>query len=169
MDAADFRVLYDYNAWANLRTLEACAVLTPEQFLQDMKSSFSSVRDTLAHIYGAEFIWFERWNLRSPSGLAAASDFPIFELLRRKLTELDRSLIDFVAKLTTEDLSRDLHYRMTNGTPQTGPLGPMLQHVANHSTYHRGQVATMLRQLGAKAVSTDLIYYHRELAKQATA
>lgn len=169
MDPADFRVLYDYNAWANRRILEACSSLTPEQFLQDMKSSFASVRDTLTHIYGAEFIWLERWNSRAPADLPAPADFPTFESIRSKLTELDRLLIDFVLQLTPEILSRDLHYKMMNGTLQSGPLGPMLQQVANHSTYHRGQVATMLRQLGLKAVSTDLIYYHRELSKQATA
>lgn len=169
MDAADFRILYEYNAWANRRTLEACSALTPEQFVQDLKSSFVSVRDTLAHIYGAEFIWFERWNSRVPSTLPAPADFPTFESIRGKLIEMDRSLIDFVSRLTPETLSRDLHYKMTNGTPQSGPLAPMLQHVANHGTYHRGQVATMLRQLGLKALSSDLIYYHRELAAQATA
>jgi len=168
MDAADFRALYDYNAWANRRTLEACIALTPEQFLQDMKSSFPSVRDTLAHIYGAELIWLERWNSRAPTGLPAPADFPTFESIQGKLTEMDRLLVDFVSRLTPEILSRDLHYKLMNGTAQSGRLGPMLQHLANHSTYHRGQVTTMLRQLGLKAVSTDLIYYHRELAAQAT-
>lgn len=169
MDAADFRVLYEYNAWANRRALEACAALTPEQFLQDMKSSFASVRDTLAHIYGAEFIWLERWNSRAPSRLPTPTDFPTLESVRGKLTEMDRALIDFASRLTPDALLRDFHYKMMNGTAQSGPLGPMLQHLANHGTYHRGQVTTMLRQLGLKAISTDLIYYHRELAAQATA
>ena len=169
MDAADFGVLYDYNAWANRRTLEACAALTPEQFLHDMKSSFASVRDTLAHIYGAEFIWLERWNSRVPSGLPNPADFPTFESIRSKLTEMDRDLIEFVSGLAPETLLRDLHYKLMNGTAQSGRLGPMLQHLANHGTYHRGQVTTMLRQLGLKAASTDLIYYHRELAARATA
>jgi uncharacterized damage-inducible protein DinB len=48
-------------------------------------------------------------------------------------------------------------------------LAPILQHVVNHSTYHRGQIATMLRQLGTKAIPTDLIAYHRELATKASA
>lgn len=169
MDAADFRVLYEYNAWANRRLLEACAALTPEQFLQDMKSSFASVRDTWAHVYGAEFIWLERWNARAPSGLPKPTDFSTFESIRHKLTEMDSALIEFVSRLTPEILSRTLNYKLMNGTPQSGPLGPMLQHLANHSTYHRGQITTMLRQLGLKAASTDLILYHRELAAKATA
>lgn len=169
MEAADFRVLFEYNAWANRRTLEACAALTPEQFLQDMKSSFASTRDTLAHIYGAEFIWIERWNSRSPAVLPAPSDFPTFESIRLALTDIDASLIEFVSRLTPEMLSRNLDYKLLNGTAQSGLIGPMLQHVANHGTYHRGQIATFLRQLGTKATSTDLIAYHRELAARATA
>jgi uncharacterized damage-inducible protein DinB len=169
MDAADFRALFEYNAWANRRTLEACAPLTPGQFLQDMKSSFASVRDTLAHIYGAEFVWIERWNSRPPAALPTATDFPTFESIRTALTNTDAALIEFVSCLTPEKLSCNLDYKLMNGTPQSGPLGPMLQHVANHGTYHRGQIATLLRQLGTKANSTDLIAYHRELAARATA
>ncbi len=169
MDVSDFRALYDYNAWANRRMLEACAALTPEQFLQDMKSSFASVRDTLAHIYGAEFIWLERWNLRTPAKLPSAGDFPDFESIRNSLTEMDAALIGFAAGLTPEALIRNLDYKLLSGKAQSGPLAPMLQHLANHSTYHRGQVTTLLRQLGAKAVSTDLIAYHRELAAGASA
>jgi uncharacterized damage-inducible protein DinB len=169
MDTADFCVLFEYNAWANRRTLEACAGLTPEQFLRDMKSSFASVRDTLAHIYGAEFIWLERWNSLTPAALPTPADFPNFESIRAALTNMDAALIDFVSGLIPEVLSRNLNYKLMNGTPQSGPLGPMLQHVANHGTYHRGQIATFLRQLGTKATMTDLILYHRELAAQATA
>ena len=169
MDVADFRALYDYNAWANRRTLDACAVLTRDQFLRDMKSSFASVRDTLAHIYGAEFVWLERWNLRVPAKLPSAADFPDFESIRERLIEMDRSLVDFVASLNSEALSRNLNYALLSGKAQSGPLAPMLLHLANHSTYHRGQVTTLLRQLGAKAASTDLIAYHRELAAGASA
>jgi uncharacterized damage-inducible protein DinB len=169
MDVADFRVLYDYNAWANHRVLGACAALSPDQFLRDMKSSFASVRDTLAHIYGAEFIWLERWNLRTPAKLPTPADFPKFETIRETLVEMDRSLVNFVAGLGPEALSRNLDYKLLSGKAQSGPLAPMLQHLANHSTYHRGQITTLLRQLGAKAASTDLIAYHREMAAGASA
>ena len=67
MNVEDLRLLYDFNAWANRRTIEACASLTSEQFTRDLASSFRSVRDTLAHIYGAEWLWLERWHGRIPS------------------------------------------------------------------------------------------------------
>ena len=53
------------------------------------------------------------------------------------------------------------------GAPQAQPLWQMLQHLVNHCTYHRGQIATMLRQLGAKTLGTDLILYYREQALRA--
>ncbi len=73
MSPEEIRVLYDYNAWANRRSLSAAAALTPEQFTKPMGSSFSSVRDTLAHIFGAEWIWLERFQGRSPSSLPDTS------------------------------------------------------------------------------------------------
>jgi len=168
MNLEDFRTLYDYNSWANHRTLEASAALTPEQFTREMGSSFSSVRDTLAHIYGAEWIWLERWHGRSP-GLPPATDFPDFESVRRRFAEIDRNLVDYVASLTQDDLQRIMTFKNLAGVPYSQPLAPCLQHVANHSTYHRGQVTTLLRQLGAKAVATDLIAFYRERAAQAKA
>lgn len=168
MDAADFRMLYEYNAWANRRTLEACSALTPEQFVQDLKSSFVSVRDTLAHIYGAEWVWLERWHGRIPSGLPSAADFPDLETVRRRFAEMDRNLVDYAASLTSDDLQRVISYKSMAGSPSAQPLWQMLQHLANHGTYHRGQIAAMLRQLGAKASSTDLIGFYRERAAKAS-
>jgi uncharacterized damage-inducible protein DinB len=167
MDVEDFRTLYDYNSWANRRTLEACAPLTPEEFTRDLRSSFGSVRDTLAHNYGAQWIWLERWNGRIPTRFPSPSDFPDFESVRNGLHELDRKLVDYVASLTPDDVPRVVHYKTTGGTTQAEPLWQMLQHLANHSTYHRGQITTLLRQLGARAVSTDLIAFYRERTAQA--
>ena len=56
MTPQEMRTLYDYNAWANHRSLDAASALTTEQFVKPMGSSFGSVRDTLAHVYGAEWI-----------------------------------------------------------------------------------------------------------------
>lgn len=169
MNVEDFRTLYDFNTWANRRTLDACAGVTPEQFTRDLGSSFRSLRDTLAHIYGAEWIWFERWHSRVPAGLPSAADFPDFESLRRRLTDMDRDLVDYVASLTPDDLQRIIQFKTMAGTEIAQPLWQCLQHLANHGSYHRGQVATLLRQMGAKPLSTDLIGFYRERAAQARA
>lgn len=164
MNIEDVRLLYDFNGWANHRTLDACAALAPEQLTRDLGSSFRSVRDTLAHIYGAEWIWMERWHGRVPAGLPSAADFPDLETLRRRFAEMDQNLVDYAASLTADDLQRVMTVKTSAGTTFSQPLWQMLQHLANHGSYHRGQVATMLRQLGAKPVGTDLIGFYRERA-----
>jgi uncharacterized damage-inducible protein DinB len=169
MNVEDFRLLYDFNCWANYRTLDSCATLSAEQFTRDLGSSFRSVRDTLAHIYGAEWLWLERWHGRSPNALPTAAEFPNLEALRHRWDELERNLLDYLASLTPEDIQRVVHHNTTQGVPQSAPLWQMLQHLVNHGTYHRGQVATMLRQLGAKPLSTDLIFFYRERSSGASA
>lgn len=169
MNIEDFRLLYDYNSWANRRTLDSCAPLTEEQFTRDLGSSFRSVRDTLAHISDAEWVWLERWHGRSTNALPTAADYLNLEAVRRRSLEIERGLVDYVASLTNEDLQRVHNYKTTAGVPQAQPVWQMLQHLANHGTYHRGQIATMLRQLAAKPVSTDMIAFYRERAAQANA
>jgi uncharacterized damage-inducible protein DinB len=169
MNIEDLRTLYDFNSWANHRVLESCGSLTPEQFTRDLGSSFRSLRDTLAHIYGAEWLWLERWHGRNPTALPSASDFPDLETTRHRFAEIDRNLVDYVASLTAGDLQRVMEIKTTAGALYSQPLWQMLQHLANHSTYHRGQTATLIRQLGAKPVSTDLIGFYRERAAQAKA
>jgi uncharacterized damage-inducible protein DinB len=166
MNVEDFRVLFEYNAWANGRTLDSCAALTNELFTRDLGSSFRSVRDTLVHISGAEWIWLERWHGRAPQALPQASDFPDFDAVRRRAVEVERDLLDYVASLTPEDLQRVLRFKTMAGTEMAQPLWQCLQHLANHSTFHRGQVTTLLRQLGAKPVNADLIGFYRQRNSQ---
>jgi uncharacterized damage-inducible protein DinB len=169
MTVDDYRQLYEYDSWANQRTLGSCAPLTPEQFTRDLHSSFPSVRDTLAHIYGAEWLWLERWHERIPPSLPSAADFPDLQTLRARWLDHQRNLDAYIASLTSAELERVIKYKNTRGTPFEGPIGPMLRHVVNHSTYHRGQIVTMLRQLGAKPATTDLIAFYRQRAGQPVA
>jgi uncharacterized damage-inducible protein DinB len=163
------RMMFQFNQWANRRTLDACASLSNEQFARNLGSSFGSVRDTVAHLYGAEWAWNERFHDRSPSGLPPASVYPDFASVRAKLEEMDSYYLDFVFKLTQQDLDRVLHYKSFAGAEFSNPMWQILHHLSNHGTYHRGQIVTMLRQLGAKPVSTDMIGFYREQAAGATA
>jgi len=162
-------LLFRYNAWADRRLLDASAALTNEQFTRNLGSSFGSVRDTLAHIYGADYVWNERLQGRSPSSLLSAGGFPDLASVREKLEEIDEHYIDYTSKLTPQDLERVIRYKSFAGDEFSNPLWQSLHQVSNHATYHRGQVVTMLRQLGVKAVSTDLIGFYREQAAAARA
>jgi len=161
------QLLYEFNSWANHRMLDACAPLSNEEFLRDLKSSFPSVRDTLTHIYGGEWIWLERWHGRAPSGLPKPADFADLAALRARWQTLEADLNAFVAGLTTEKLNAPLEIRTIDGTRYAQPLWQMMQHLVNHGTYHRGQVTAFLRQLGHKAVPLDLIRFYRDRAAQA--
>jgi uncharacterized damage-inducible protein DinB len=163
------RVLFQYNLWADLRMLDLCSSLSSEQFTRNLGSSFGSVRDTMAHLYGAEWVWNERIQGRSPMTLLPGTTFPDLDAVRAKLEEMDRYYIDYVSSLTQQDLDRVIHYKGFKGDSQSNPLWQTLHQLTNHASYHRGQVVTMLRQLGVKPVSTDLIAFYREQAAAARA
>jgi uncharacterized damage-inducible protein DinB len=162
-------LLFQYNQWANRKILDACAALSPEQFTKDLGTSFQSVRGTLAHIYGAEWVWQERIGGRWHPNLPAASDFPDCAFVRAKLEEKDRELIDYVSKLTPAEIDSVLQYKNLDGKEFSSPIWQILHQLSNHGTYHRGQIVTLLRQLGAKGVSTDVIGFYRERAAAAKA
>jgi uncharacterized damage-inducible protein DinB len=169
MTAQEMFALYEFNAWANRRMLRAVAAVKQEDFLRPMGSSFGSLRDTAAHIYGAEFVWLERFQGRSPSSLPDATEYQDVASLREKWEELEARLLGFVGSLTNDDLNRVLEYKTLKFGDYRNPLWQSMQHVVNHGTYHRGQVTTLLRQLGAQPVLTDLMHYYRERATAAGA
>jgi len=82
MSPDEMRQLYDYNAWANRRALEAASALTEEQFTRVLGSSFASVRDTLVHIYSGEWVWLERFQGRTPTAFPDAKPFNTWPGLR---------------------------------------------------------------------------------------
>lgn len=164
MSPEEISQLYDYNAWANRRALSAAEKLTNEQFTNPMESSFTSVRDTLAHIYGAEWIWLERFQGRSPAALPNTGQFADVNSLQEAWFEHEARLLTFVRGLTQADLEREMEYKTLKFGLYRNPLWQSMLHLVNHGTYHRGQVTTMLRQLGARPILTDLMHYYREVA-----
>jgi uncharacterized damage-inducible protein DinB len=137
--------------------------------VKPMGSSFGSVRDTLAHICGAEWIWLERFQGRSPASLPDLKECEDIASLQAKWEEQEARLLGFVAKLTQEDLNRVMEYKTLRFGVYKNPLWQSMQHVVNHGTYHRGQVTTMLRQHGAAPILTDLMHFYRERATAAGA
>lgn len=158
----EIRELFEYNRWANRRVLGAAARLSAEDFTRDMGNSFPSVRDTLSHILGSEWLWLSRWQGTSPSGVPEAWDLSTIEALQARWGEVERGQEEFLATLTDEALRGVISYRNLRGDPFSMPLWQLLRHMVNHSTYHRGQVTTLLRQLGAEVVGTDLVLFYRE-------
>ena len=162
MTKDDIQLLYEYDRWANHRVLQAASMLSPEQFTRDLGGGFRSVRDTLLHIIGGEWIWLQYWNEppRSPVLLADLRKrrdalfnldaFPDVAAVQSKWAEVEKVQADFVSHVTNESLEEMLPFRTTHVT-----LAHLMQHLVNHSTYHRGQLALMMRQLDAEPLATD--------------
>jgi len=174
MTQDDIQLLYEYDRWANNRVLQAASTLSAEEFRRDLGGSFPSVRDTLVHIVGSEWSWLTYWKERSPSSafledvwtrqdaLFSPNAFPDLAAVQLKWAEIEREQMEFVDHVTNETLGRVLPVRATQIS-----LAHLMQHLANHSTYHRGQVALMMRQLAAEPVATDFALFLLEGRREA--
>lgn len=156
------RWMVGYTRWADARMLDAVEKLTPEQYTRDLGSSLKSVRDTVVHLVGAQWLYLSRFKGESPKANWSPSDFPRAADVRVRWEPLMSDLEGFVATQTEASLAGPLSYRNLKAEPVTLPLGPVLLQVTNHSTYHRGQVTTLIRQLGAQPASSDFILYMME-------
>lgn len=161
MTADYLALLVDFHYWARDRMLDAIGALSVEQYEQDLKNSFPSIRDTATHMFHAEWIWYARWIGETPT----ADQRPIVpdrESLGRLWREHEQKVRAFVAE-QSRDIDRIYEYKTLAGVPMRSKFWEMVVHVVNHGTYHRGQTVTMMRQLGAGTpVSTDMIAFFRE-------
>jgi len=181
MDTHDIRTLYAYNRWANRRMFSVLEKLSDEQCNATLQSSFPSIQESVFHILGAEWVWLKRWKGTSPrasqpitglsaatwKGLKAGGVAPPQELstvpaLKAFCDSLEQERKEFLRALTEEALQAPLSFSDMSGTSYSEPLVYLLQHVVNHGTYHRGQVTTLLRQIGAETVALDMIYFFRD-------
>lgn len=162
--AGEIRDLYAFNGWANARMLEAAGHLTAEEVARDLGSSFPSIRDTLEHIVQCEWVWVCRWRGESPRELPPGWEGGDLARIGARFEEIRSAQEAFVGALAEPALDEIIAYTSWGGQRFTAPLWQLLRNVVNHSSYHRGQLATMLRQLGASAPGTDLVVYHRTVA-----
>lgn len=161
LEKADLRRLLDYTAWANRRAVRSAATLSLDDFKRDLGSSHGGVRGTLTHVLAGEWIWLERFKGVSPPRSLDESEFPDVVALRERWRVVVQHRDSWFDALPPAALHELVRYRSTEGKPYEAPLWQLVQHVVNHSTYHRGQVVTLLRLLGAKPAATDLVAWDR--------
>jgi len=166
MDLETIRQLFDYNFWANQRTVAGCESIDNERFLQQVGGSFGSVRNTLAHIMDVEWLYHERWQGRAPTSFPKAEDYSNLSDIKTRWKSIDADMSRYVGALSANDIKRVAEFRSTKGILFRHPLWETMQHLVNHSTYHRGQVTTLLRQLGGNAQASDMIVFYRERSGQ---
>jgi uncharacterized damage-inducible protein DinB len=160
MSVEMIRDLYEYHRWANRRLFDVAVQRGEAQAGRDVAPQFSfpTVTRMFAHLYAADWIWLERWKGHSPTRLPG-DEFPTLAALRPVWDGLEREQRAFVEKLGDADLPRAVAYRSTDGKPFSVALGPLLQHVANHATHHRSEIATMLTMLSGPPPDTGFNTY----------
>jgi len=157
MSLAMIRDLYDYNRWANHRLFDFAAGLGADVCGREIGTQFSmpSVTKMFGHMYGAEWVWLSRWKGTSPTALPGAG-FTSMAEVRAKWDALEAEETAFLDGLTEADLARAIDYKNTEGRAFRAPLGQLLQHVANHATHHRSEVATMVTMLSGSPPDTGI-------------
>lgn len=159
----EFLELFAYNAWANRAIFDAAAALPEERYLRDLKSSHGGIHGTLAHTIWAEHLWLNRWLGKPNPASAQGKDLRSLVDVRTRFDEIEAERGSFLAGLDDARLADTRVVKPTSGGEYVHTLRQMFRHLINHSSYHRGQVVTMLRQLGGgtKPPSTDLILFYR--------
>jgi uncharacterized damage-inducible protein DinB len=150
-----------FNEWANGRITEAMLAMPSENHLKAVVSSFPTLQETIVHTWGAEDIWLQRLELAERPDWKPASfkgDLPEACAAWKKASA---SLTEFIRRQYTDKaLEHVVEYRKMDGQVYKSAVYAVLMHVFNHSTYHRGQLVTMMRNLGAtKIPGTDFIAY----------
>jgi len=156
----EYHELFAFNRWANHRVHEMVSGLTDEELRRDLKNSFPSVLDTLVHSLSAEWVWMERLKGDSPAAMPAEFRTYGVPQLTERWRRLEAEQQAYVTKLTKSELARVVAYRNMKGEPRDYPLWQILRHVVNHATYHRGQIAGMVRQMGKVPLATDMVVFY---------
>jgi uncharacterized damage-inducible protein DinB len=167
MKGTDLLHVFDYDEWATMMLLDAVEQLDTVDIHKDLGTSFQSLHGTLVHLYGAQVVWLARWK-GSPTGLTRPDEISSLVDLRQRWRELYNEIRDYLRPLTNEQLQANFSYPDLTGKEWSHPLFQQIEHLAFHSMYHRGQVVTLLRQLGQTPPHTDLIVYYRMQMARAT-
>jgi uncharacterized damage-inducible protein DinB len=153
---------YEFHHWATDRVFDALSSVTAEQLDQEWGGSFGTGRALLRHVVGVEWLWYERWNVRSPKALP---DYPTSWSGRDFKAAWDKVKADqehFLQGVTATLLAAELSYVNMKGVSARYRFAEVFEHCVNHGTYHRGQITHLLRDLGLSAPSTDYLLFVEE-------
>ena len=149
-----FLKLYQYNAWSNKRVLNCIK----RQTVGDEK-----ILTIMGHIVAAQFLWLHRIKGLPPPDVKLWGTYTLDQLLVMA-EDAGKKWMDFVE--STDDFDRELTYRNYVNEPYTNNVEMIMIHLVNHSSYHRAQIAILLRQKGFEPINTDFITYDRVMRGQ---
>ena len=153
--------LAEFNNWADDRVINWLNQITDEQWNKIAISSFGSIRDTAIHIISAKKIWLDFWtNTQNPVYLSLEFKGTRLELINIWET-VSAKLKSFIENYPIAYYKKEINVKKPNGEMSTMEFRKTFPHMINHSTYHRGQLVTLLRQAGFSNLSnTDLFTYY---------
>jgi uncharacterized damage-inducible protein DinB len=159
--------LWRYVRWADERTLQNAATMPAEGFFREQNISIGSVHKLLVHSMAAQQIWLARWTERGPMAFAEPKDYPRLDSIRTAWVGVHDEIADFVGRQTDESLQKKVRYRRGD-IEYWGVLGKLIPYTADHATYHRGQIHSMIKLGGGSAQEASFIIYQRQEEGQPT-
>ncbi|MGH7608295.1 MAG: DinB family protein [Gemmatimonadales bacterium] len=158
----EFLELFAYNAWASRTLFDAVGRLAEALYVRDLRSSHGGIHGTLQHIVWAEHLWLNRWLQQPNPAVPQGKDLPTLAAVRARWEAIEAERNTLLATLDDAGLDATCVVHPTTGGAYAHTFRQMFRHVVNHSSYHRGQIVTFLRQLGATPPNTDLIRFYRQ-------
>jgi uncharacterized damage-inducible protein DinB len=154
-----FKTMCRYNRWMNEKIYEVCATMPDEVRKRDCGAFFHSIHGTLNHLLLADRMWLGRFTQNPVSYPSLDHElYSDFEELRRERAKTDAAIESWIASLNEADLDEPLIFTpMSIGREMSFPLGHVALHFFNHQTHHRGQITTLMNQLGYDSGVTDLL------------
>lgn len=152
-----------YTIWANQKIFDCMSNLSGELITQEITSSFPSLSKTILHMWNAEAIWWQRLKLEEKIIVPGDNFTGSFTELIKQMNQQSVIWKEWVDNATETQLQHVFFYRNSKREEFKQPVYELLLHIMNHGTYHRGQLVTMLRQLGVdKIPSTDFTTFCRK-------
>jgi uncharacterized damage-inducible protein DinB len=160
---AMFQTLYRYNWWATTQVLTALQELSPDELHRDLGGSFPTIHAGLLHILWVEQMFLRRWQRQSTQDLTRPPELGTIADIQAVWQRLTEDCTRYLNTLTEADLQAPLAYQDSRGRQIELLFWQALFHCANHSTFHRGQIVSKLRQTGHTPPNTDFVSFCREV------
>jgi uncharacterized damage-inducible protein DinB len=151
-----YTTMATYNQWMNRKLYDVCADIPDLERNSDRGAFFKSIHGTLNHILVADLIWLGRFTQQPFIAKLDQELYINFSDLRTERERLDRVILEWAQNLTPSWLSETLTYTNSSGCTRTLPYWLLVTHMFNHQTHHRGQLTTLLNQMGYDSGVTDL-------------
>ena len=148
-----------YNRWMNEKLYALCASLPDDERKRDRGAFFRSIHGTLNHILLGDHIWMGRFVGRPIAVRSMDQElYADFAELRAERERTDREITEWAGSLTAQALAGSLGYgSVVERAQRSQPMWVLVTHFFQHQTHHRGQLTTLLSQIGIDPGVTDLI------------